>query len=140
MTRQKPPAMIVMWGRKRARRAALSMAASSSPAAPGLRLRTAAVSERSHEGRHTTTQVNLLPLEIGGYVVDTPGIREFGVSGLARGELIRYYPEMAEAAGHCRFRDCSHLHEPGCAVIEAVRLGRVSKARYHNYEKIYADL
>jgi ribosome biogenesis GTPase len=103
---------------------------------PGLQLRTASVSGHSHEGRHTTTQVNLLPLEMGGYVVDTPGIREFGVSGVSRAELIRYYPEMAEVASGCRFGDCSHLREPGCAVIEAVRQGRVSAARYHNYQKI----
>jgi len=103
---------------------------------PGLQLRTASVSGHSHEGRHTTTQVNLLPLEMGGYVVDTPGIREFGVSGVSRAELIRYYPEMAEVASGCRFGDCSHLREPGCAVIEAVRLGRVSAVRYHNYQEI----
>jgi ribosome biogenesis GTPase / thiamine phosphate phosphatase len=107
---------------------------------PGLHLRIAAVSDDSHEGRHTTTQVTMLPLSIGGYVVDTPGIREFGVAGLSRSELVRFYPEMTAVAGDCRFRDCSHLHEPGCAVVAAVRQGLVSEARYHNYEKILMTL
>ena len=107
---------------------------------PGLHLRIGAVSDDSHEGRHTTTQVTMLPLVIGGYVVDTPGIREFGVSGVSRGELVRFYPEIAAVAGSCRFRDCSHLHEPGCAVLAAVRQGLVSEARYHNYEKILTTL
>ena len=82
----------------------------------------------------------MLPLAIGGYVVDTPGIREFGVSGVSRSELVRFYPEMAAVAGGCRFGDCSHLHEPGCAVLAAVRQGRVSEARYHNYSKILMAL
>ena len=82
----------------------------------------------------------MLPLAIGGYVVDTPGIREFGVSGVSRSELVRFYPEIAAVAGGCRFRDCSHLHEPGCAVLAAVRQGRVSEARYHNYSKILLTL
>ncbi len=107
---------------------------------PGLHLHIAAVSDDSHEGRHTTTQVTMLPLLFGGYVVDTPGIREFGVAGVSRGELVHFYPEMAAVAGDCRFRDCSHLHEPGCAVLAAVRQGLVSKARYHNYSKILMDL
>ncbi len=107
---------------------------------PGLHLRTGAVSEDSHEGRHITTQVTMLPLDIGGYVVDTPGIREFGISGVSRSELVRFYPEMAAVAGGCRFGDCSHLHEPGCAVVAAVHQGLVSEARYHNYEKILMTL
>jgi ribosome biogenesis GTPase len=106
---------------------------------PGLKLRTREVSEHSGEGRHTTAQVSLLSLEMGGSVVDTPGIREFGLSGLLRGELIRFYPEIA-AVGGCRFSDCSHTHEPGCAVKAAVKQGLVSATRYHNYEKIYHTL
>ena len=101
-----------------------------------LQLRTANVSEQSGEGRHTTSQVSRLELEMGGFVVDTPGIREFGLSGLRRGELIRFYPDIAAVEGACRFGDCSHTHEPGCAVKAAVRQGRVSKTRYHSYTKI----
>jgi ribosome biogenesis GTPase len=106
---------------------------------PGLHLRAAEVSDWG-DGRHTTSQVNLLRLEVGGFVVDTPGIREFGLSGLRRAELIRFYPEIATAAEGCRFSDCFHIHEPGCAVKAAVGQGRVSAMRYHSYRKIYHDL
>lgn len=107
---------------------------------PGLQLRTSPVNEKSGEGRHTTTQVTLLKLEMGGYVVDTPGIREFGLSGLYKRELVRFYPEIVAAARGCRFGDCSHQREPGCAVQVAVQEGRVAEARYHSYTKVYADL
>ena len=106
---------------------------------PGLQLCTRQVSERSGEGRHTTTQVTMLKLATGGFVIDTPGIREFGLSGLHRADLVRFYPEIAAVAG-CRFGDCSHTHEPGCAVKAAVRQGLVPATRYHNYIKIYQDL
>ena len=107
---------------------------------PGLQLRTGEVSDRSGEGQHITTQASLFRLDIGGFVVDTPGIREFGLSGLRRAELTRFYPEMTAVQEGCRFSDCSHLHEPGCAVQAAVRQGSVSATRYHNYRKIYAEL
>jgi ribosome biogenesis GTPase len=109
-------------------------------AQPGLQLRTGVVSDHSGEGRHTTTQVTMLKLEMGGFVVDTPGIREFGLSGLRKSELAGFYSEIAAVAGRCRFSDCAHIHEPGCAVKYAVRQGRVSEARYHNYKKIYHAL
>jgi len=109
-------------------------------AQPGLQLHIAPVSERSHEGRHATTQVTLLRLEMGGFVVDTPGVREFGLSDLRPSELARFYPEIAAVADRCHFGDCSHLHEPGCAVVEAVGQGRISEARYHNYQRIYSSL
>ncbi len=107
---------------------------------PGLQLRSGEVSERSGEGQHVTTQVSLFRLDVGGFVVDTPGIREFGLSGLRRAELARFYPEMTAVQGGCRFSDCSHLHEPGCAVQAAVRQGSVSATRYHSYRKIYECL
>jgi ribosome biogenesis GTPase len=106
---------------------------------PGLELRTREVSEHSGEGRHATTQVSMLKLSTGGFVVDTPGIREFGLSGLRRGELIQFYPEIAAVTG-CRFSDCSHTHEPGCAVKAMVTQGGVSTTRYRNYTKIYRSL
>jgi ribosome biogenesis GTPase len=106
---------------------------------PGLNLRIGEVSARHHEGRHTTVQVNLLKLDMGGRVVDTPGIREFGLSGLHRSELVRFYPEMAAIAG-CRYADCSHIHEPACAVRLAVREGRLSAVRYESYCKIRKSL
>jgi ribosome biogenesis GTPase len=107
---------------------------------PGLHLRTAEVSDRRHEGRHTTAQVTMLELEMGGYVVDTPGIREFGLSGLRRRDLASFYREIAAVAGRCRFADCTHLAEPGCAVKASMHQGRIAAARYHNYRKIYESL
>jgi len=107
---------------------------------PGLQLRTAEVSARKHEGRHTTTQVSMLKLKMGGFVVDTPGIREFGVSGLLRRELVRFYPEIAVAAERCRFRDCTHTREPGCAVRTAVGAGEMAEVRFHAYRKIWEGL
>ena len=74
------------------------------------------VSERRHEGRHTTTQVTLLPLSGGGWIADTPGVREFGLIGLTRGQLAQYYREFDAPAKSCRFGDCSHLTEPECGV------------------------
>lgn len=108
---------------------------------PDLQLRVGEVSARHHEGQHTTTQVTLLHLEeIDAFVADTPGIREFGVSGLRRAELVSFYPEIAAAAQWCRFRDCTHISEPDCAVQAAAQKGRVSPTRYHSYKQIYASL
>lgn len=107
---------------------------------PSLQLRTGSVNESSGEGRHTTTQVTMLPLDIGGFVVDTPGIREFGLSGLSPRDLIQFYPDLAAAAAGCRFGDCSHRHEPGCAVKAAVTAGNLPATRYDNYQKIYESL
>jgi ribosome biogenesis GTPase / thiamine phosphate phosphatase len=107
---------------------------------PGLQLRTRTVSGHSHEGRHTTSQVTMLRLEADTFVVDTPGIREFGLSGLERRELAQFYPEIMAAASGCRFGDCSHTQEPGCAVVQAVEQRRISAARYHSFQKIYLSL
>ncbi len=107
-----------------------------SAAEPGLNLRIAEVSSRRHEGRHTTTQVTLHPLAAGGFVADTPGIREFGLSGLRGCDLPRFYPEIAAEAEACAYADCSHTREPGCAVKAAVRAGRVAAVRYDSYRKI----
>jgi ribosome biogenesis GTPase / thiamine phosphate phosphatase len=107
---------------------------------PGLNLRTAEVSDRRHEGRHTTTQVTLHPLAAGGFVADTPGIREFGLAGLKRRDLPGFYPEIVAAADGCVYTDCSHTREPGCAVKAAVRDGRIAAMRYASYRKIRHDL
>jgi ribosome biogenesis GTPase len=111
-----------------------------SAAEPGLHLRTAEVSGRRHEGRHTTTQVTLHPLAAGGFVADTPGIREFGLSGLKARDVARFYPEIAAEAVACPYADCSHTREPGCAVKAAVRAGRVAATRYDSYRKIRHSL
>ena len=107
---------------------------------PELQLRVAEVSYDTGQGRHATTQVSLLKLNQGGYVVDTPGIRELGLITTHRHELVLHYPEITGLAGKCRFNDCSHTHEPGCAVIEAVERGNIPWSRYASYQVIYESL
>jgi ribosome biogenesis GTPase len=107
---------------------------------PDLELRVAEVSDYSGEGRHTTTQVSLLKLNEGGYVVDTPGIRELGLITVHRHELVLYFPEIAALVDQCRFNDCSHTQEPGCAVIQAVETEQIAWTRYASYLAIYEDL
>jgi ribosome biogenesis GTPase len=107
---------------------------------PDLELRVAEVSTYSGEGMHTTTQVSLLKLHEGGYVVDTPGIRELGLITVHRHELVLYFPEIAALVGQCRFNDCTHTHEPGCAVIQAVENGEIAWTRYKSYQAIYESL
>ncbi|MHC4617091.1 MAG: ribosome small subunit-dependent GTPase A [Planctomycetota bacterium] len=107
---------------------------------PGLQLRVADVSYYSGEGRHTTSQISLLKLDEGGYVVDTPGIRELGLITTHRHELVLHYPEIAELIGQCKFNDCTHMHEPGCAVVNAVEQGDIPWSRYASYQMIYESL
>ncbi len=107
---------------------------------PGLDIRIGDVSDAHGQGRHTTTQSALYRLDGGGYVADTPGIREFGLAGLTLGELALYYPEIDELASECRFSNCSHLEEPVCAVRSAEGDGRVSPARIASYRAIFDEL
>jgi ribosome biogenesis GTPase len=106
----------------------------------GLQLRIGQVNEESGEGRHTTSQVVMHRLDKGGFVVDTPGIREFGLSGLSQSDVAHFFADIAGAARGCRFGDCSHIHEPGCAVKADVKQGKISGARYHSYKKICDEL
>jgi ribosome biogenesis GTPase len=107
---------------------------------PGFDLRTRRTNEAKGQGRHTTTQAVMLPLRGGGYVIDTPGIREFGLVGLRRGEVAGYYPEIATHAASCQFADCSHEAEPDCAVREAVESGAISPMRFDSFLKIRDSL
>lgn len=107
---------------------------------PGLRLRVGAISEATGKGRHTTTTAELLPLEIGGFVVDTPGLKEFGLWNLTRPELEAAFPEIAALAPGCRFPDCSHLHEPDCAVRAAVEAGTIDRERYRSYATLLEEI
>ena len=107
---------------------------------PGLNLKIGEVSDRKHEGRHTTTQVSLHPLTGGGFVADTPGIREYGLAGLKKSDLPRFYPEFAEPSQGCEYANCSHTREPWCGVKSAMRAGRLSRMRVENYWKIREDL
>ena len=103
---------------------------------PTLDIRTGEISESHHKGRHTTTFSTMYPLAGGGAVIDTPGIKGFGLIDIDDAELWHYFPEMMRTAPGCRFYNCTHTHEPGCAVIEAVRRGDISPARYESYLKI----
>jgi ribosome biogenesis GTPase len=102
----------------------------------GLRLRTADVVETTRKGSHTTTQAQLLPLPTGGSVVDTPGLRSFGVWALESDEVQGYFPEIAKIALDCRFNDCRHDQEPGCAVREAVASGQISRLRFDSFQAL----
>jgi len=105
---------------------------------PGLHLATAEVSEALHKGRHTTTHAELLPLvgPAGGYVADTPGIRELGLWQIPPSELAWCFPEFRDHLGACAFNDCTHLHEPRCGLRAAVGAGAVSEERYDSYRRM----
>lgn len=105
---------------------------------PSFRVRTAAVSEVSHKGRHTTSASRLYPLAGGGYLADTPGIRELELFEDDPESIAFVFPEIVEASVLCRFRGCSHSHEPGCAVKELVASGAIEEGRYRNFLKLNA--
>ena len=107
---------------------------------PSLRLRTASVHVATGLGTHTTTTVSLLRLPWGGYLVDTPGIREFGLWGVGPRDLAHWYREIAARAPDCRFNDCLHDHEPGCAVKEAATAGEIAACRYESYVRLLASV
>ena len=92
---------------------------------PSLDIRTGEISESHHKGKHTTTFSTMYPIEQG-YSIDTPGIKGFGLIDIESRELCRYFPEMMRLAPNCRFYNCTHTHEPGCAVVEAVEEGTVA--------------
>lgn len=102
---------------------------------PSLRLKTGEVKE-SGGGRHTTTHVSLLPLREGGFVVDTPGVREFGLWGIDKSELALWYPDFTAYLGQCKYNGCMHTHEPNCAVKAAVDASAVDRGRYQRYLRI----
>lgn len=103
---------------------------------PSLDIRTGEISESHHKGRHTTTFSTMYPLAGGGAVIDTPGIKGFGLIDIDETELWHYFPEMMRVAPACRFYNCTHTHEPGCAVTEAVKAGEIAWPRYESYLKI----
>jgi ribosome biogenesis GTPase len=104
---------------------------------PGLNLKVREVSEWTFKGKHATTTAELIQLREGGYVVDTPGLRQFELWGVVPGELDGYFVEFRPYIPHCRFPDCSHTHETRCAVKEAVQDGQIHVGRYESYVKLY---
>ena len=108
--------------------------------APNLDLKTAEIMAQHDRGRHTTTAVQLFRYVSGSYLADTPGFKQLHLSGIETGELAYYFSEMRDHAKNCKFRNCSHLNEPGCAIIMALNKGLVSKSRYSSYVQIMEDL
>lgn len=106
---------------------------------PGLRLRTRAVSGRSHAGRHTTVSAEMYAFAYGGFVVDTPGLRDIGLWGLEPAEVAQAFDEFAPYAAQCRFDNCRHLLEPGCAVVAAVDAGEVAASRLDSYRRMLGE-
>lgn len=107
---------------------------------PGLKLRTREVSYATARGTHTTTRIELHPLDFGGFIADTPGLRAIGLWQLAPEELPHLYPEFTSHLGTCRFDNCCHVAEPGCGVKEAVGRGTISPERYEGYLRIRESL
>ncbi len=107
---------------------------------PGLDLKISPISEHTKKGIHTTTFVQLYPLSFGGYVIDTPGIRELGLWNIFQNDLKKYFVEFAAYEKNCQFNNCLHLKEPGCAVKKAVEKEEIFKERYQNYVNIYLSL
>jgi ribosome biogenesis GTPase len=108
--------------------------------APRLALKTSEISSATGKGIHTTSMVRMFPLIGGGWIIDTPGLKVFDISEIKPDDLKKYFPEINERASDCRFDDCDHLNEPGCAVKEAVENGKIATFRYQSYEKFWQEL
>ncbi|MEL6670728.1 MAG: ribosome small subunit-dependent GTPase A [Bacteroidota bacterium] len=107
---------------------------------PDLDIKTSAVSDYTQKGKHTTVYAEMHPLSIGGYIIDTPGIKELGVVNLEQHEISHYFPDMRLLLPDCRFNDCLHIKEPGCAVLAALEAGEFAPSRYESYLKIMNDV
>ncbi len=107
---------------------------------PGLDVETGEVSQKTSKGTHTTTHAELYPLSFGGFIVDTPGIREFGIQEMHPADLAHFFVEFIPYLDDCKFQDCTHDHEPGCAVKEAVERGDIHTRRYDSYLNILHSL
>ncbi len=99
-----------------------------------------AIIEKTNKGAHTTTNAQLIPLEFGGFCIDTPGIRSFGVWDLQKEDLNLYFPEIYEISQDCKYPNCTHSHEPGCALEAALAEGRISPLRLESYFKLLEEI
>ncbi len=102
---------------------------------PAADVKISEISDYHNKGRHTTTYARMYPLPGGGYIIDTPGIKGFGLIDIDPGELHRYFPEMMKYSSECQYYNCTHTHEPGCAVLAAVDAGGIAESRYVSYLK-----
>lgn len=103
-------------------------------------MQTGAISEKIERGKHTTRHTELIAVEDNTYIMDTPGFSSLAIQGMEKEDLRDYYPEFAEYEEQCRFQGCSHIHEPNCAVKEALEEGKISRNRYDNYQILYQEL
>ena len=106
---------------------------------PEAKLKTAAISDYHKTGKHCTTFAEMIDLPFGGHIIDTPGIRGFGLIDFYKEEIYHYFPEIFKASQECKFHNCTHTHEPGCNVKESVENGTISETRYNNYIRILED-
>lgn len=106
---------------------------------PGLNLKTSEISTAHDTGMHTTTFSELFQLPMGGAIIDTPGVRGFGTIDFDRAEVSHFFPELFKESAGCRFGNCTHTHEPGCAVLQAIEEGRIAQSRYASYLSILED-
>ena len=106
----------------------------------GLALETGHVSDKIKRGKHTTRHVELIPLSAGGFVLDTPGFTSLQLDGIDADDLQYYFPEFKDYIGSCKFRGCTHIHEPGCKVKEALENEEIVKERYETYTTFYKQL
>lgn len=106
---------------------------------PDAHVRVGDVSHTHHKGMHTTTFSELLDLPGGGAIIDTPGVKAFGTIDFERAEVAHYFPEIFRISDNCRFNNCTHTHEPGCAVLEAVEQGKIAPSRFTSYLSILEE-
>lgn len=106
---------------------------------PSAELRVGDVSDWSEKGKHTTTFAEMIHLNFGGDIIDTPGIKELGIIDIQNDELAHYFPEMRQLLNQCRFDNCRHISEPSCEVIKQVEEGKIAYSRYENYLSIYRN-
>ncbi len=106
---------------------------------PGLNIKTKEISTYNEKGQHVTTFAQMYHLNFGGFIIDTPGIREFGLIDFNKEEVAERFPELRRYMHQCRYNNCTHTHEPGCAVKKALEEGLISHKRYNSYLRIYND-
>ncbi len=106
---------------------------------PKIKAKVGDMSEYHQSGKHTTTFAEMLELQDGGCIIDTPGIRGFGLIHIEKEELYHFFPEIFKLSSACSFHNCQHLNEPGCAVVEAVETGKISSSRYNSYLNMMED-
>jgi len=106
---------------------------------PGLKLKTREISAYHKSGKHTTTFAEMVELSLGGYLIDTPGIRGFGITDMDDEPLFHYFPEIFKISAHCKYHNCIHVNEPDCAVVQAIESGDISQSRYNSYLNLLSE-